>query len=167
MAAFNKILVAVDRSPASEDVFAKALELARCNDATLVLLSTIVPDYGSGYLNPPLYPGSEAIAVTEATIKLYLERQEQERKHNLEFLHSLAARAIEANVKAEINQQIGDPARSICEVADTLAVDLIVVGRRGYSGLPELFMSSVSNYVLHHAPCSVLVVQPLTPLAAE
>ena len=166
MAAFNKILVAVDRSPASEDVLVKALELARCNDATLVLLSTIVPDYGSGYLNPPLYPGSEAIAVTEATIKLYLERQEQERKHNLEFLQGLAARAIQAHVTAEINQQIGDPARSICEVADTLAVDLIVLGRRGYSGLPELFMSSVSNYVLHHAPCSVLVVQQLTPQAA-
>ncbi len=159
MAAFNKILVAIDRSAAGEQVFTKAVELARHSEATLVLLSTIVPDYGVGYLSPPLYPNSEAIAVTEASIKLYLERQEQERKHNLEFLQGLAARATQANVSAEINQQIGDPARSICEVADTLSVDLIVVGRRGYSGLNELLMNSVSNYVLHHAHCSILVVQ--------
>jgi nucleotide-binding universal stress UspA family protein len=159
MAAFDKILVAVDRAPASEMVFAKALELARSSEAKVVLLSTIAPDYGIGYLSPPLYPNSEAAAVTETTIKLYLERQEQERKHNLEFLQSLAARAMQVGVAAEINQQIGDPARSICDVADTLAVDLIVVGRRGYIGLNELLMNSVSNYVLHHAPCSVLVVQ--------
>jgi nucleotide-binding universal stress UspA family protein len=159
MAAFDKILVAVDRAPASELVFAKALELARGTEATIVLLSTIAPDYGVGYLTPPLYPNSEAASVTETTIKLYLERQEQERKHNLEFLQNLAARAMQVNVTCEINQQVGDPARSICEVADTLSVDLIVVGRRGYIGLHELLMNSVSNYVLHHAPCSVLVVQ--------
>lgn len=162
MAAFARILVALDRSAASEDVFIKALELARCCGAELVLLSTIVPDFGASYLNPPLYPGSETLAVTEATIKLYLERQEQDSKHNLEFLQSLAARAKLASVTAEINQQVGDPARSICEVADTLNVDLIIVGRRGYSGLNELLMSSVSNYVVHHAPCAVLVVQPMS-----
>jgi nucleotide-binding universal stress UspA family protein len=159
MAAFDKILVAVDRAPASEMVFTKALELARFAGAKLVLLSTIAPEYGIGYLSPPLYPNSEAAAVTENTVKLYIERQEQERKHNLEFLQGLAARAIQVDVPAEINQQIGDPARSICEVADTLSIDLIVVGRRGYLGLQELLMNSVSNYVLHHAPCSVLVVQ--------
>jgi nucleotide-binding universal stress UspA family protein len=159
MAAFDKILVAVDRAPASEMVFTKALELARSAGSKLILLSTIAPEYGIGYLSPPIYPSSEAAAVTENTVKLYIERQEQERQHNLEFLQGLAARAAQANVPAEINQQIGDPARSICEVADTLSIDLIVVGRRGYLGLQELLMNSVSNYVLHHAPCSVLVVQ--------
>jgi nucleotide-binding universal stress UspA family protein len=161
MSPFNRILVALDRSPASEDIFVKALNLAQCSQAKLVLLSAIAPN-NIGYVNPPIYPGGEAISITDAAIKLYLENQEKERKHSLEFLNKLVVRATEANVEVEINQQLGDPARSICEVADTLAVDLIVVGRRGYSGLNELWMSSVSNYVLHHAPCSVLVVQPLT-----
>jgi nucleotide-binding universal stress UspA family protein len=162
MAPFNKILVAVDRSPASEDVFVKALALAQSSQATLVLLSAIAPDYGVSYVNPPIYPGGESISITEAAIKIYLERQEHERAIGLKFLNDLALRANAAHVAAEINQQIGDPARSICEVADTLSVDLVIVGRRGYSGLNELWMSSVSNYVLHHAPCSVLIVQPVT-----
>jgi nucleotide-binding universal stress UspA family protein len=157
---FNRILVALDRSPASEDVFVKALSLAQCAQAKLVLLSAISPPNVS-YLNPPIYPGGEAISLTDASIRIYLEHQEQERKHSLEFLNKLVVRATEAKVEAEINQQLGDPARSICEVADTLSIDLIVVGRRGYSGLNELWMSSVSNYVLHHAPCAVLVIQPL------
>jgi nucleotide-binding universal stress UspA family protein len=161
MSPFNRILVALDRLPTSEDVFAKALNLAQCSQAKLVLLSAISPTNVS-YLNPPIYPGGEAISLTDAAIKIYLENQEQERKHSLEFLNKLVVRAAEVNVEVEINLQLGDPARSICEVADTLAVDLIVVGRRGYSGLNELWMSSVSNYVLHHAPCAVLVVQPLT-----
>ena len=162
MAPFKKILVAVDRSPASEDVFAKALDLAKSAQAKLVLLSAISPDYNVSYINPPIYPGGESMSISEAAIKIYLERQEQERLNSLEFLSGLGIRAKEVDVETEINQQLGDPARSICEVADTLSVDLIVVGRRGYSGLSELWMSSVSNYVLHHAPCSVLVIQPVT-----
>ncbi len=40
-----------------------------------------------------------------------------------------------------------------------MGADLIVVGRRGRSGLSELILGSASNYVLHHAPCSVLTLQ--------
>ncbi|MCZ8054719.1 MAG: universal stress protein, partial [Microcystis sp. LE19-12.2C] len=50
-------------------------------------------------------------------------------------------------------------AKTICKVAREENIDLIVIGRRGRSGLGELFLGSVSNYVLHHAPCSVLIVQ--------
>ncbi|WP_442949349.1 universal stress protein [Nostoc sp.] len=37
--------------------------------------------------------------------------------------------------------------------------DLIVLGRRGLKGFAELLAGSVSNHVVHHSPCSVLVVQ--------
>ena len=36
---------------------------------------------------------------------------------------------------------------------------MIVVGSRGLKGLKEMFLGSVSNYVTHHAPCSVLIVR--------
>ena len=162
MAPFNKILVAVDQSPANEEVFVKALALAQSCQASLVLLSAVIPDYRAGYMNPTMYPGGESISITEAAVKIYMEHQERMRASSLEFLNTLAARASLVDVATEINQQLGDPARSICEVAATLSIDLIVVGRRGYSGLNELWMSSVSNYVLHHAPCAVLVIQPIT-----
>ncbi|NEO28803.1 MAG: universal stress protein, partial [Kamptonema sp. SIO4C4] len=35
----------------------------------------------------------------------------------------------------------------------------VIIGRRGRVGLSEILLGSVSNYVLHHAPCAVMVVQ--------
>lgn len=35
------------------------------------------------------------------------------------------------------------------------------IDRHGRSGLSELLLGSVSNYVVHHAPCSVLTIHPL------
>lgn len=37
--------------------------------------------------------------------------------------------------------------------------NIIVIGRRGHRGFTEFFLGSVSNYVMHHASCSVLTVQ--------
>ncbi|MGF1516635.1 MAG: universal stress protein, partial [Nodosilinea sp.] len=54
------------------------------------------------------------------------------------------------------------PGRVICTLAKTWAADLIVVGSHRRKGLSELFLGSVSNYVMHHAPCSVLVVDAQT-----
>ena len=159
MALFNKILVAIDRTISSQDVFTKTLELAECFGSKLVLFSAIAPDYNVSYLNPSIYSGGESVSISEAAVKAYMEHQEQERQDSLKLLNEFAATAIAANVSVEIELKLGDPARCICDVADSLGIDLIVVGRRGYSGLTELWMSSVSNYVLHHAPCSVLVVQ--------
>jgi nucleotide-binding universal stress UspA family protein len=156
---FSNILVAIDRSPASERVFTKALALAEVSQSTLILLSAIEIDYAASYLNPPIYPGSESITISEAAMKLYLERQESERAEGLAFLQDLVARAKAVDIIAEISQHLGDPGRSICDVAKARSVDLIIVGRRGHRGLNELFLGSVSNYVLHHAPCSVLTIQ--------
>lgn len=52
----------------------------------------------------------------------------------------------------------GDPADLICEAARAEAASLIVVGRRGLSGVRAL--GSVSERVVHEAPCSVLMVPP-------
>lgn len=52
----------------------------------------------------------------------------------------------------------GDAAREIISTAHRIGADLIVVGRRGLSGISELVLGSVSQKVLHHAPADVLTV---------
>jgi nucleotide-binding universal stress UspA family protein len=72
--------------------------------------------------------------------------------------HQAIAQALD--VDTEIHQKLGsNPGRVICDLARGLQSDLIVVGRRGLTGLSEILMGSVSNYVTHYAPCSVLTVQ--------
>ena len=53
----------------------------------------------------------------------------------------------------------GAPAQAIIHEAEEWDADLIVVGSHGYGFWERMFLGSVSNAVVHHAPCSVLVVR--------
>ena len=53
----------------------------------------------------------------------------------------------------------GSPQRAIVERAQEWGADLIVVGSHGYGFWSRTLLGSVSNSVVHHAPCSVLVVR--------
>jgi nucleotide-binding universal stress UspA family protein len=55
--------------------------------------------------------------------------------------------------------EVGDPATTICAVAEELGVDVIIIGSHGRTGVSRLFLGSTSEHVLRHAPCPVLVVR--------
>ncbi|XHX76354.1 MAG: universal stress protein [Stenomitos frigidus ULC029] len=63
------------------------------------------------------------------------------------------------HVSPDFSYEMGNPGQAICNVAHQWGADLIILGRRGNKGIAELLGGSVSNYVVHHAPCSVLVIQ--------
>jgi nucleotide-binding universal stress UspA family protein len=53
----------------------------------------------------------------------------------------------------------GSPESRIVETAEEMHSDLIIVGSHGYNRWERLLLGSVSDSVVHHAPCSVLVVR--------
>ena len=53
----------------------------------------------------------------------------------------------------------GPPKQAIVEEAETWGADLIIMGSHGYGFWKRAMLGSVSNSVVHHAPCSVLVVR--------
>jgi nucleotide-binding universal stress UspA family protein len=53
----------------------------------------------------------------------------------------------------------GSPESRIVETAEATNPDLIVLGSHGYSRWERLLLGSVSDSVVHHAPCSVLIVR--------
>ena len=63
--------------------------------------------------------------------------------------------------KVEITTELlfGSPESRIVEMADQIKPELIVVGSHGYSSWERLLLGSVSDAVVHHAPCSVMVVR--------
>ena len=63
--------------------------------------------------------------------------------------------------KATLDTKImsGSPKSAIVEEAENWGADLIVVGSHGYGFFDRILIGSVSDAVLHHAPCSVLVVK--------
>lgn len=53
----------------------------------------------------------------------------------------------------------GSPESRIVEAAENMKADIIIVGSHGYNRWERLLLGSVSDSVIHHAPCSVLVVR--------
>lgn len=156
---FKKILVALENNQISLQVFDEALSLAKANNANLMLIHVMSP-FDQGYINPvsvgpySYYPTlhSQAIAQT-------LNQWDALKQEGTNFLSKLCKQGTQLGIKTEFTQNFGEPGRIICEIARNWQADLIIVGRRGRVGLSEFFLGSVSNYVLHHAACSVLTVQ--------
>ncbi len=135
----EKLLVASDRSLFSEGAIAAAITFAkRCSSMLFVM--TVVetnPEY-------------------ETTGAEYLQKEKEEA---VRYLASLKARVLKELPQCEAIFRIGDSAsRLIVEEAARHRVDMIVVGRRGRTGLEKVFLGSAAAKVIGHAPCKVLIV---------
>jgi nucleotide-binding universal stress UspA family protein len=162
---FYKILVALDNSQVSQYIFEQASFLAKANNAEMMLLNVLSP-LEDPYINPIfLQPETIYPSLHSDTINQYMQAWDKLKQDRLDWMRSLAQTALNTGVKTEFTQSVGDAGRIICELALSWEADLIIVGRRGRSGISEVLLGSVSNYVLHHAHCSVLTVQGLIPTA--
>jgi nucleotide-binding universal stress UspA family protein len=141
---FTKILAAIDNSVLGEQVFSEALSIAKATNGRLLLLH-VLSDEEIGY--PDVHNLSD-----------HLNQWQEYKKLGLGLLRSRQQSAIEAGVSAEIAQTTGISGKTICEIAASWGADVIAVGHRGLSGIQEWVQGSVSNYLVHHAPCSVLTI---------
>ena len=155
---FNKILVAIDHSTISRKVFEAGLSLAKTTGASLMLLHVLSPE-DKDYPPPFIYSGLEYESSAQPILEAYQEKVQKFEQQELEFLRSLSKEATQAGVATEFTQTSDYPGRKICEKAQKWSADLILVGSRGLTGMKEMFLGSISNYVTHHALCSVLIVR--------
>lgn len=158
VAMFKKILVALDRSDMGKQVFEQALSLAKLTSASLMLLHVLSPDEDGipdvmVISQMDYYPGWG-----DDSMKRYIQKLEVHKNEGLEMLQAFCAQANTENINTEFSQNVGSPGKVICNFAKEWNADLIVIGRRGLSGITEFLIGSVSNYVLHHAPCSVYII---------
>ena len=155
MEMFNKILVAIDGSTMSRKVFEAGLLLAKRTGASLMLLHVLCYEEK----DPFIYSGLECDPFQNSIRETNREQRQKLERQGLDLLQLLTEEATKAGVKTECNQTWDNPKGRICEEAQTWSAELILVGSRGLTGLKEMFLGSISNYVTHHAPCSVLIVR--------
>jgi nucleotide-binding universal stress UspA family protein len=137
---FRRILVGYDGSQESEKAFQVGLSIAATLDSRLEILAVI-------------RPGEPAASVCPH------DGLERSRKHYELALRRIveAANGHAGNVETSI--VVGHPAEEIIKRAEQSRSDLVIVGHRGTSQFKNLDMGSVSEHVLAHAPCPVLVTR--------
>ncbi len=154
----DKILAGIDYSDKNQAVFDSALSLAKSTGASLMLLN-VISEKETEY---PVLPTSAYYPypmLDDRDYKIYEERLTEYKQLGLCFLQDLTEKALSIGIEAEYTQLTGNPGAMICELAHNWEADLIIVGSRGLKGIKEMFVGSVSNYVSHHAPCSVLILR--------
>ena len=149
---FQKMLVAVDGSEGSRKASEAAVDLAEKFGSQLFVLHAFrgYPEYMSMFPTAPS-PSGEAIQEYEAYAK----------KAALEVVGRTVSLAEKRGVKVKPHtiETIGSPVQAITEYAAAEKIDLIVMGTRGMGGFKKMLLGSVSNGVVTHAPCDVLVVR--------
>ncbi len=89
------------------------------------------------------------------------EMEKTAREHAAKILEETCEKleGICKNLNMTSEVLFGSPESRIVETAEEFGADLIIVGSHGYSRWERLLLGSVSQSVVHHAPCSVLVVR--------
>lgn len=142
----NRILLPVDGSEASN----KAVEfLATCpfKYPLIVTITTI-------WAPPP--PNS---LVAESADQSSSHEHSAAKRKGESLLNEVAAQFEKTPYKAQIDWRDGDPPLAILKSARQHEAQMIVMGARGLKGIKRFFLGSVSQKVLMHGECSVLIVR--------
>ena len=143
------ILLATDLSRASTRATEEAIDLAIRLDARLLVINVVDPRRGL-----PLAGFGRV-------------RPVEEREQRSVAARDLVIRARSAGADATFLVWDGDPGDGIVAAADAEHADVIVVGTHGRGGVGRSILGSVSDHVIRHARCPVLVVRPLDEAGGE
>lgn len=147
MIEFKRILHPTDFSASSQRSLATACELARKFGAEVHLLHVVqdvaaIAAYGVAEAYLPVEWRNEVKAQAEKSLQ---EVPDAATGAGVRFVRAIAE---------------GSPYYEIIEYARQNAIDLIVMGTHGRTGVPHLLMGSVAEKVVREAPCAVLTVRP-------
>src|SRR5215208_392500 len=141
------VLLATDGSKDAELPTTTALDRANSTSSELHIVLVEEPVYA--YVDPSGYAFStsaELVHELEQQARMRLDAEVQKRRS--------AGGAV-----AEAHLRVGAAAAEIVDLAEAIGAGLIVMGSRGLGGIRRALMRSVSDSVVRHAHCPVLVVR--------
>jgi nucleotide-binding universal stress UspA family protein len=140
---FKTVLFPIDQSLESRQAAEKVAEIVQFHHSRLIILSVVeVPDVEEVSVTSPL-SAPDTMTSPEAVAEL---------------LQTAKTLFSDQGIEAETIEREGKPAFTICDVADEVEADLIVMGCRGLGLTTEGISESVTNRVISLSPCPVLIV---------
>jgi nucleotide-binding universal stress UspA family protein len=143
----RKILVGVDGSSQSLKASTYAIDLAKRNDAELIVLTIVspVPYSQFEYANIGRMKEIETIEKEKAQQEVDKVKQKATEK--------------KVSVKTDVLIKYTSVVKEIVEYAERIKIDMIVIGSRGTTGFKKLLLGSVASGVVTYSHCPVLVVK--------
>lgn len=147
----NKVLIAIDYNPSSQDVAESGHKLAKLMGAEVCLLHVMsdAAHYGMRY---PTFMGYEGYSVGAFDANMVQEMY----SISEDYLKSAAKHLNDPNVTTHLTE--GDAARAILDYADEWNADLIVMGTHSHSKLEKLLMGTIASSVLEKTKIPVYMV---------
>jgi nucleotide-binding universal stress UspA family protein len=136
---WDRILVASDCSLGSEVALSRALDLAAAYGSELTVVTA---------MDLPLRAQGEALGVSDEVMRRCQDHVAEVKQRG----EALSLKVNGVVLKGQAFQVITDLARE-------QKVNLIIMGSHGHTGLTRLLMGGVTERVIGHAPCPVLVVK--------
>lgn len=149
------VLIAIDDSDSAREALQQALKLITHQATSFILLGIEQPMVIPSSASVPGVFGEDPMMMASQEVEL--AAVERERTNSaLTWAEQMCQLAGVSYLK---RSELGEPKHLICDVAKQENCDLIVVGSHGYGLFDRMLMGSVSDYVVHHAHCAVLVVR--------
>lgn len=147
----QKVLIAIDYNPNSQEVAEKGYSLAKKIDAEVCLIHVMaqVAHYGMRY---PTFMGYEGYDAGSVDINVANEMREVTK----DYLETAARHLNDPRVTTHLTE--GDAASGILDYANEWNADLIVIGTHSHSVLEKLFMGTVASKILEKTSIPVYVV---------
>jgi nucleotide-binding universal stress UspA family protein len=153
----TRILIATDASKEAELAARTAADLADKTSSELHVVHVL--DVTSWYLAYPDTAGFDGTELEDPVLEENLRRISEQRAR--ELLNAEGERIRSAGgTPAQTYLREGVVPQEIVALAEELGVGLIVLGSRGRGGIRRALMGSVSDSVVRHAHCPVMVVRP-------
>ena len=146
MKRIQRILYATDYSKASDRALEEAINLAKQNEAELLVVHV---------LEPIPYAAGEEFGGAE----LYLKLEDATKREAQTSMDKLIRRLQRSKVKAKSLLLRGSAHDQIVKAAKSKRADMIVIGTHGRTGLSKLSMGSVAAKVVSAATCPVVTVR--------
>jgi len=150
------ILLGTDGSEEATLAAQTATDLANKTGSELHVVYTRIPPYSRAF-----YEGYEE----GVDVGAYIQDENEEHTRRGRGLLDEQVRKIKAagGSVAQGHFRVGRPDEEITALAEEIGAGLIVIGSRGLGGIRRALLGSVSDAVVRHAHCPVLVVRKEEP----
>ena len=146
------VVAGIDGSEVSTRAVAAGLALLPA-ERRLVVVTTIEP------LDPSLVTGT-GMAGGTMSAESYDETNRQQEQEGERLVAEVVDALGTAAAGAETRVLRGNAGPTLCDLAAELDADAVVLGSRGRGGIKRALLGSVSDHVVRHAPCPVVVTGP-------